>query len=571
MSNPLLLFHNQGKGKPIGGMAYWQSLKNIFGSSALFIFPFWEAPGATTAEDISGKNNTALILLNPSFGQPGIASKTALTLSGNGLVRLFPAVNTNFNPAAGFFSAWMKLTTAVWEDGTNDYLLQITAGIDALWIRKSTVAHRLQAAHITTGSSMSFDINSIALTDWFNYTVTWGPTGGLLGYINGQQLGSGGAIGIWTGGSPTVFIVGAATTGPGSPYNGVMQFACLGTKELTPTEVRSISSPFDDAIFLPDGATLLQNGYTTPMALGSIIYAAHGQYASKSTDFGDTWIDFPKNFGTNIMSVFPAINGNLFVGLATGVIWRSTDNGANWTLVNTTSGGYITPWGWTQAADGTLFSGEYTGPALAGQNHIFIWRSTNDGDTWTRINGLTGSSNEHVHIVMNDPETNRLYASIGDNPKNCLYSDDNGANWIGLFAITDKGFTGITSIPGTRFLGDDRVAPFNRILKTVDDITPIISYIPKWEYNDSYIEIVSVHGTNTLFATIWGENQRSTQKSAILRSDDAGITWQIIANSPSGMYKFHKICYDYRHRIPTELPYLIVECMDNTQMMRISI
>jgi photosystem II stability/assembly factor-like uncharacterized protein len=160
---------------------------------------------------------------------------------------------------------------------------------------------------------------------------------------------------------------------------------------------------------------------------------------------------------------------------------------------------------------------------------------------------------------------------MGDSPKTCFYSDDDGDTWTQLFAITDKGFTGITSITGARFFGDDRAAGNNRILKTVDDATPTIAYIPSWQHNDSYIEISSVHGTNTLFATIWNENQNVTQSSAILRSDDAGLTWAIIASSRSGGYQFRGICFDYRHRIPAELGYLICECIQDSSMIRIPI
>jgi hypothetical protein len=551
---------------------YSQRLKSLLGVNDIFLLPLWEASGAT-ANDISGNGYNGTVV-NPTWGQGGIGDgRTALSLAGTGVIKSFPAGAANaFNGATGFFTAWIKMTTAVWEDLTNDYLLQITAGADQVWIRKAAAAaRRLQAAHIASGVSRSFDINGVALTDWFNFTVTWGP-GGLIGYINGTVMGGPtAAVGAWAGGVPTVFVVCASSTGPGNPYNGLIQYASVGTKELTPTEVRAIASPLDDPVFLPAGATLLTSGYAFPMALGSVIYAGHGHFASKSTDQGDTWTDFSKDFGTDVHSVFPATNGYLYAGLGTGVVWRSVDNGANWTLECTTTGGYPQPWSWAEASDGTLFFGEYTGPPLAGENHVYIWRSVDDGDTWVRRDGLNGFSNKHVHVVMLDPETDRLYVSIGDTPKTCYYSDDHGDTWTELFAITDKGFTGITSTAAARFFGDDRAAPANRILKTTDDITPTIAYIPSWEYNDSYIEVASIHGTNTLFATIWNEDQRDTQKSVLLRSDDAGATWQVIGNAPSGGYKFHTICFDYRHRIPAELGYLICECVDNTQMMRIPI
>jgi photosystem II stability/assembly factor-like uncharacterized protein len=183
----------------------------------------------------------------------------------------------------------------------------------------------------------------------------------------------------------------------------------LGTKELTPTEVRAIASPFDVLDILPEGVTLLQTGYTRPNALGAVVYAAHGQFAARSADFGETWADISNDFGTFVMSVYPAVNGYLYAGLATSQIWRSVDSGAHWTLVNTLEGGYAAGWSWAENAAGDIFCGQYTGPADAGENHVYLWRSVDDGDTWTRLDGLVAQSNEHVHVVMVDPETDRLY------------------------------------------------------------------------------------------------------------------------------------------------------------------
>ena len=322
--------------------------------------------------------------------------------------------------------------------------------------------------------------------------------------------------------------------------------------------------PFNNQDFLPDGAELLEDGYRFPMALGATVYASHGNYAAKSTDQGDTWVDFTKNFGSDVHSVFPATNGYLYVA-NDNEIWRSTDSGANWTKVEDTSGGYVQPWGWTENSDGDLFFGEYKSAG----NVIYVWRSTNAGADWTRLDGLNAESDKHTHVVFVDPETDRLYVSIGDSPKTCFYSDNDGDNWTELFAHSDKGFTGITSTSSARFFGDDRAAGHNRILKTTDDATPTISFIPSWEFNNSYIGIAAIHGTNILLATIWNESQNATQKSSIWKSTDGGDNWTLIASAASGSYKFQRICFDYRHRIPAELGYLICDIVDNERMIRI--
>jgi hypothetical protein len=150
---------------------YSQRLKSLLGVNDIFLLPLWEASGAT-ANDISGNGYNGTVV-NPTWGQGGIGDgRTALSLAGTGVIKSFPAGAANaFNGATGFFTAWIKMTTAVWEDLTNDYLLQITAGADQVWIRKAAAAaRRLQAAHIASGVSRSFD----RLYQWHSNGRTYG-------------------------------------------------------------------------------------------------------------------------------------------------------------------------------------------------------------------------------------------------------------------------------------------------------------------------------------------------------------------------------------------------------------
>jgi PKD repeat protein len=81
--------------------------------------------------------------------------------------------------------------------------------------------------------------------------------------------------------------------------------------------------------------------------------------------------------------------------------WRSTDNGATWTLVNA-SAGWTARWGHSSVAmpDGSIV---LTG-GDAGVNKNDVWRSTDYGATWRQVNASAGwtARNAHTSVVMPD-------------------------------------------------------------------------------------------------------------------------------------------------------------------------
>jgi hypothetical protein len=296
--------------------------------------------------------------------------------------------------------------------------------------------------------------------------------------------------------------------------------------------------------------------------LRAILYGTNNttKQLEKSIDFGITWSAFENVFTGTMYSCFVSKDGILFVNCGTEgaggtELWRSADNGLNWSKVMNTNSGFIrVPWNFAQAANGTMFIGEYTEIASPAGDSPYIWKSTNNGVDWIRID--TFAAYRHIHQVFVDPETQRLYATTGE-VKICRYSDDEGATWHTILGSVTTGFVSIISIPGIRYFGSDDVDGANCIWESTNDSTVTRLFKPPEEYDCAWGEIASIEGTSILFATFI--NGVSTSKSALIaKSTDRGLTWNTIKVLDNLLFSFYLPASDYKHRIPAEFNYLIV-------------
>ncbi len=142
-----------------------------------------------------------------------------------------------------------------------------------------------------------------------------------------------------------------------------------------------------------------------------------------SSDFGENWISKWRSHTVTSMVHSTAINSNGHIFLGTGGvgIYRSTDNGNNWTQINT-----------------GLTAGIVRSLALNSNGHVFagtnngVYRSTDNGNNWTEIN--TGLTNSYVSSLAINT-SGHVFA--GTNGGGVYRSTDNGNNWtqIGLTNI----------------------------------------------------------------------------------------------------------------------------------------
>ncbi|MFA5165591.1 MAG: tail fiber domain-containing protein [Candidatus Omnitrophota bacterium] len=194
----------------------------------------------------------------------------------------------------------------------------------------------------------------------------------------------------------------------------------------------------------------------------------------KSTDKGQTRTikDTVASVTRGPMCVFVASNGYIYWSpWGYEKLRRSTDGGENWGDVGGFGGGIQSGiWGFSEdTVNGYLFAGVYT---MAGNNYDEIWRSIDNGANWTKEFDGAG---QHIHDVAVDPYTRYVYATsdpgaTGDGWR-ILRSTDNGDNFSTI--ITDIDCLKIAFFSGIRLFGGDDTG---QIYKTTDDVATSIVF-----------------------------------------------------------------------------------------------
>jgi len=166
----------------------------------------------------------------------------------------------------------------------------------------------------------------------------------------------------------------------------------------------------------------------------------HGmQYVMKSTDRGDTWqfispdltYNDPKKLGDinyqtiQTLDESPLKPGLIYAGTDDGRVWRTMDDGKTWKEIR--SGAVPERWVSRVAAskyqEGTVYMTQ-TG-RRDDDFQVYIWKSTNYGDTWTDISGNIPVG--PVNVIREDPiNPSILYAGTD---ATVYISRDGGKRW----------------------------------------------------------------------------------------------------------------------------------------------
>jgi hypothetical protein len=121
-----------------------------------------------------------------------------------------------------------------------------------------------------------------------------------------------------------------------------------------------------------------------------------------------------------------AIKGTVTLAATSTGIFKSTDNGANWTNVNATNFYCYTSNSLTASGSNFL---------VAGYNDIGVWMSANDGTTWTEVTNGLQSTNKYMHSVFSNGAT----VFTGYEDQGVFKSIDNGASWADVSVALGSG------------------------------------------------------------------------------------------------------------------------------------
>ena len=179
------------------------------------------------------------------------------------------------------------------------------------------------------------------------------------------------------------------------------------------------------------------------------------------------WVQTNGPYGGEILTIYAAPKGVLFVGTEGAGVFRSTDRGNSWVPLNT--GLHYEP--------GEGFTGV---TALVQKGEIFyagtrdgLYASTDDGNTWHHVSSFREHESISGIVVIGD----RIY--VGTLNTGVWYSDDDGHSWLqvndGLFQVKDglrhKTVRVISSIGTTLVAGTENGAFRKRV--NADSWTPI--------------------------------------------------------------------------------------------------
>ena len=271
----------------------------------------------------------------------------------------------------------------------------------------------------------------------------------------------------------------------------------------------------------------------------------------KAESNGNGWVQTNGPYGGEILSLYAAPKGVLFVGTEGAGIFRSTDRGDSWTPVNTglhyePGEGFTGVTALVQKGD-TLYAGTWR----------TLYASTDGANTWHHVSTFRKRESISGIVVIGD----RLY--VGTLNTGVWYSDDDGNSWLqvndGLKTtlIRELSKIGTTLVAGTedgafrRRVNEDSWTPINAgfVAKAIasgiridafaamDHLLYIGVYMGQdrgiFRSNDEgdtwaritakemahTVEAVAVYG-GTLYASTFG--------SGVFRSDDKGDSWTVV-------------------------------------------
>jgi len=196
----------------------------------------------------------------------------------------------------------------------------------------------------------------------------------------------------------------------------------------------------------PDGGATFENVLQPggrciaiePVDPDGAVYAGTISGVQRSWNRGNTWQSASSGLltKTNCLAVSPDEAGVVYAGDDTGYLFKSVDGGESWEYQSHVSSNLpfqnlaITP-----ATDP---------PAIMGTINGDLWRSLNEGDTWTKVisGGGTVNSKEIFDLAVHPTDPSTVYATSGwptwDYDYDGLYvSTDAGATWAPTGQLID--------------------------------------------------------------------------------------------------------------------------------------
>jgi hypothetical protein len=205
------------------------------------------------------------------------------------------------------------------------------------------------------------------------------------------------------------------------------------------------------------------------------------------------WVQMPNGMGVDkSVAAFGANSGYIFAGLKNVGVYRSADNGLNWTNAGMTNS--------TVHALATINNIILAGPQDITEVGMGIYRSTNNGDSWTSTN-MTNQNVWDIVISGSNIFAGSTYSGV-------YLSTNNGASWTQT-ALNNKHVFSLAILGSNIFAG------------TIDSGIYISS-----NNGTSWTETSFNHGLWVYsLATIGNNIYAGTDSNGVYLSTNNGTTW----------------------------------------------
>jgi PKD repeat protein len=212
--------------------------------------------------------------------------------------------------------------------------------------------------------------------------------------------------------------------------------------------------------------------------------------------------------------------------------WRSTDRGATWTEVNASSGwaGRSAPTSVVLKDGSIVLMGGYWLNEVGSKNDV--WRSTDKGATWALVNASAGWSTRYGHtsVLLPDDSIVLLGGWHSDPMNDTWRSTDKGATWTLVNASSGWPVRNLHSSvvlkDGSILLmgGDDSVNVFNDTWRSTDKgaTWTLVNAHAEWPARMGHSSVLMPDGSIVLMG---GDDGTYTYLNDVWRSTDNGATW----------------------------------------------
>ncbi len=260
------------------------------------------------------------------------------------------------------------------------------------------------------------------------------------------------------------------------------------------------------------------NNQWRSIAYGNGIFVAVAGGTSqvmRSTDGGANWTLVSGTEANNWRSV--AFGNGVFVAVATNgsnQVMRSTDGGENWTTASASEAN-----GWSSVTYG---NGVFVAVAGSGNGSNWVMRSTDDGITWTSEDAA--EDNNWMSITFG----NGVFVAVSQNGTNrVMRSDDAGLTWSSIPAAEDHTWFSVTYGNGVFVAVTQAVLGVgNQVMRSTDGGLNWTS--AEAAATDGWDAVT--FGNGMFMAVALGSSQ-------VMRSIDGGETWSLgVAAATEGWF-----------------------------------